>query len=373
LGRFLTIANSVHGHLSLTLTGALIMRFSLSLIAVIAIASPADAQSFPLKLFGKSKEPAATQSGPLDRQLALARLSERHGQLDQASKIYSKVLSRDPNHLTAHHRLGVVETRRGQLEAATAHFSAAAQIQPPSAELLSDMGYAYYLTGNLTEAESMLSQSLRLNPDNKAACNNLALVLGSQGKLDQSLALFRRAGDEASAHANLGYLQSQMGMLKEAEASFHRALDHDPKLKPAAQALLQVAAHRKAIGAQIARSNSESATVVAQQAQTATTAPAERPQLQSPTQAAFQFQPAPQGVVAAAARFSNPPAPSGPVSAASTKPVRQVSGDSTAAPQAVIPADGFQPPIMVPTGTAAEPPKPAYKNSAGRVRISFFE
>ena len=345
------------------------MRVTLSLIAVIAIASPADAQSFPLNLFGKSKGAASAESGPLDRQLALARLSERHGQLDQAGKIYSTILSNEPNHLTAHHRLGVVQTKQGQLESATAHFEAAAQLQPPSAELLSDMGYAYYLSGNLPQAESLLSQAIQRDPKNKAACNNLALVLGEQGKLDQSLALFRRAGDEATAHANLGYLQSQMGMLKEAEASFHRALDYDPDLKPAAQALLQVAAHRKAIEAHIARSKAESAgAVVAQQVQAIPPAPAQQQPMQSPAQPAVRFHPAPHGAVAAAGRYNNPPSPSGPVS-----PVRQVSANAASAAQPVVSADGFQPPIQVPAAPAAETPQPAGEESTGRVRVSFFE
>ena len=353
------------------------MRLILSLIAVIAISSPADAQSFPLNLFGKSKDSANAESGPLARQLALARLSERHGQMDQASKIYHKVLTQNPKHLVAHHRLGVVETRQGQLESALQHFTVAAQMQPPSSELLSDMGYAHYLANNLSEAEPLLRRAVQLDAGNKAACNNLGLVLGEQGHLDQSLALFRQAGDEASAYANLGYLQSQMGMLDEAEASFHKALDRDPDLKAAAEALLQVAAHRKAIQAHVARSNANSQAAPAGQVQTAAApAPVQQQQPQQPQMEVRRVvHSSPQSTIAAPRRFSSPPSPSGPVSAATSASVRQVSGTTGTAAGAhpVISADGFQAPV--PSRAPAEVSQQGGQESVGRVRISagFFE
>ena len=57
---------------------------------------------------------------------------------------------------------------------------------------------------------------------------------------------FRNAVGEAEALANLGYIQSQLGYYDMAQATLDRALTLNPELKPAAEALVQLAqAQRK--------------------------------------------------------------------------------------------------------------------------------
>ena len=108
-------------------------------------------------LFGSflSKARPAT----VDRQLALARLSERHGEAGKAEQIYQNVIAKVPDEVVAHQRLGILAAKRRQFDAAMEHFENAKRCGEPSAQLLGDIGYAYYLQHKLPEAESNSSMT----------------------------------------------------------------------------------------------------------------------------------------------------------------------------------------------------------------------
>lgn len=181
-----------------------------------------------------------TKQEKIDRLLNVARLHERHDQMDEATQIYQQVLLADAKNVMARHRLGVIAVRDGRLADAQEHMQQAIALGQPSAELLGDMGYLYYLRHDLPAAEAQIRAALQLDPRDRRARNNLGLVLGEQGHFDEALAEFRQGGSEAEALANLAYVQSQMGALGEAEKNYHQALDRDKTLRSAAEALVQL-------------------------------------------------------------------------------------------------------------------------------------
>lgn len=188
--------------------------------------------------------PRASTQEQLDTQLSLARLSERHGQNDQARRIYEAVLEKSPKNQVAHHRLGVMAARQTDYAKAEQHFARAAEVAPPTADLLTDMAYNLYLQDRLVEAEQVLRQAVQRDPESKRAHNNLGLVLGELGRNDESLVEFRLAVSEAEAHSNLAYARSQAGDVRTAEQQFHAALALDNSLRPTAEALLDLAKMR---------------------------------------------------------------------------------------------------------------------------------
>jgi Flp pilus assembly protein TadD len=209
--------------------------------------------------FAKKTDAETAAKGQYESSLSLARLSERHGQIENARQVYDAVLRKDPENAFAHHRLGVMAARERQLAKADEHLSKALTAGTPSADLLADVGYLYYLQDRLPEAEEKLRQSLELAPTNRTARTNLGLVLGEQGRLDESYAEFCRADTEAQARANLGYVYAMLGDLERAEAEYHVALSLDPSLRQAAEALGQLAQRRRAF-----RGRGASENVVAQ-------------------------------------------------------------------------------------------------------------
>lgn len=183
-------------------------------------------------------------------QLSLARLSERHGQYENAAQLYEAILRKEPKNLGAHQRLAVISARDGKYADAEIHFQKAGELGADDAEFWSDRGYCAYLQGHLDEAEKHLRLALKRDPHYKAAHNNLGLVLGEQGKFDESLAQFRKAVGEAEAYANLAFVKAQGGDYKGAERDYHQALRMDGELRSAAEALVQLPGNRDVAGVQ---------------------------------------------------------------------------------------------------------------------------
>jgi Flp pilus assembly protein TadD len=176
----------------------------------------------------------------LEGQFAMARLCERRGESEQADQIYCALLQKAPQDARLHHRLGVLAMKKGDFTQAEERFRTAASLAPPTAALLSDIGYCCYLQEKLPEAEEVLNKALNLEPTYATAVNNLALVMGREGRFQESLDLFRRTNSEAEAYANLAYVLAQNGETAQAKQMYLRALTLDNTLRAAAQAMLQI-------------------------------------------------------------------------------------------------------------------------------------
>lgn len=183
---------------------------------------------------------AADKKDPLEGQFALARLCERRGESEQAEQIYCALLQKAPQDARIHHRLGVLAMKKGDFARAEEQFRAAKTLAPPTAALLSDIGYCCYLQQELPQAEAALKDALNLEPSYATAINNLALVMGREGRFKESLDLFKRNNSEAEAYANLAYVLAQNGQSAQAKEMYLRALTLDNTMRAAAQAMLQI-------------------------------------------------------------------------------------------------------------------------------------
>ncbi len=173
--------------------------------------------------------------------LKFARLCQRKGQFEQAEKIYQALLKENPKDPEALHRMGVLAAEQGRYPKSMEYFNAATSVGSPSADLLCDLGYCYYLQNRWSDAERTLRKALKDQPNHARSCTNLGLVLGLTGRYEESLAVFRRSGTEAQAQANLAYVYTQIGAEDDALAAYHKALALDPEMRVAAEALMQLA------------------------------------------------------------------------------------------------------------------------------------
>lgn len=187
-----------------------------------------------------AKNEAITEEG-YKQEISLARLSERNGSYPTAKKIYQHILQQEPDNQLALHRMGVIAGREGQYDESVAYLTQAMNAGEPTGEILSDLGYVYYLQDSTEQAKITLEQALAKDPDHKAARSNLAIVYAEMGEYDIALKHFRDVSSEAEALSNLAYIQSQRGDIALAEQNYMRALDIDNKLRPAAEALIQIA------------------------------------------------------------------------------------------------------------------------------------
>ncbi|MBF0357052.1 MAG: tetratricopeptide repeat protein [Magnetococcales bacterium] len=93
-------------------------------------------------------------------------------------------------------------------------------------------GIDYHQSGKFNDAIFWYKKSLKLNPENAAALNNLGATLQYKGKLDDAVANFQKAitinPELAQAHSNLGNVLSEQGRVDEAVASYKKAIEIIP-------------------------------------------------------------------------------------------------------------------------------------------------
>ena len=109
---------------------------------------------------------------------------------------FEKVLSLNPDEVTAHTYLGIIADRAGDLKEAERHFSAAATAEPRRASARNNYGAILLRTGRLTLAAAEFEASLKLDRDQPNALVNLAQIrfaAGTPADLRASAELFKRA------------------------------------------------------------------------------------------------------------------------------------------------------------------------------------
>ncbi|GIU27961.1 hypothetical protein TUM3792_36240 [Shewanella sp. MBTL60-007] len=220
----------------------------------------------------------------------IGRIHTMRGNLDIAYRAYNEALSLDPNLMMVHADLGVIsmdkrqyskarlhlekaieldQNRLAQLEVksvvggfvvpnqdsparvynaiailedvennhqkAREYFRLILELQPHSAVLITNLGYSYYLTGELSMAEKYLRQAIRQDSNFDRAWTNLGLVYVRKGLYKRALATFERTMSPADALNDLGYFLMLEGQYEKAIALFERAIDTSPSYFEQAQ------------------------------------------------------------------------------------------------------------------------------------------
>lgn len=173
-------------------------------------------------------------------QISAARMHESRGQADQARALYEKALAKDANSGEAHHRLALLNARERKYGDAEKHFLAALRAQPNDSKILADYGYMEYCQERLLEAERTTRKALDGDPKNPRVINNLALIVGRQARYQESLVLFRQAGTEAQAHANIAWIYAQNGETDLAAQAYAKAIALDGNNRAASIAYAQL-------------------------------------------------------------------------------------------------------------------------------------
>ena len=89
-------------------------------------------------------------------------------------------------------------------------FKAALKIAPDDPSLPNNLGLSYLLSNKLPDAEYTLRRAASLPGADSRVRQNLALVLGVQGKYDEAVEVATAELDTRQAKANIAYLQAMM-------------------------------------------------------------------------------------------------------------------------------------------------------------------
>lgn len=170
-------------------------------------------------------------SGPapdLNRAIAL----HQQGRLDDAERIYRRLLQAKPRDASVRQLLGLVAYQRGNLKEAAEMIEAAIRLNAGVADFHNNLGEVYRGLNRTADAAKCYRRALRLNPSYAHAHNNLGLVeeaLGNRAAARSSYeAALRLAPGYAEAWNNLGLLEQAEGNLPAAVARFEQAIAAQP-------------------------------------------------------------------------------------------------------------------------------------------------
>jgi Flp pilus assembly protein TadD len=105
---------------------------------------------------------------------------------------------------------GAVLDQLGRHAEAQRHYSAALRIVPGEPSVLSNLGLSYALTKDLKLAESTLRQAVARPDAAPKVRQNLALVVGLQGRFAEAEKIARADLPPDQAAANVGYLRQML-------------------------------------------------------------------------------------------------------------------------------------------------------------------
>jgi tetratricopeptide (TPR) repeat protein len=168
----------------------------------------------------------------------------QQGLLDDAARLYRRVLAINPAHADATLLLGLVALQQGNPALGLELFSRATQLDPERALYHANLGEAYRMLGRHEKAVASFQRALALDPHLAPAANNLGLSLQALGQVEAAIEAFRAAlrkdPDLAMAHNNLAMALYRLGDKPAALAHFRRAVTLAPTMAEAQSNLGQL-------------------------------------------------------------------------------------------------------------------------------------
>lgn len=172
---------------------------------------------------------------PADAELAFSEALRLHktGSLAEAEAIYLEILDRNPQHVNAHHFLGLCRMQRGELDEALRSFDHSLRLAPEYPAALNNRATVYRKLHRLDEAAGDYRRLVALNPGHLPAYFSLAGILLELGRAQEALAVYGQiltiAPDRTDAWINSGNLLRQFNRRAEALACYDRALAIEPQ------------------------------------------------------------------------------------------------------------------------------------------------
>jgi Flp pilus assembly protein TadD len=151
-------------------------------------------------------------ANPNDRQVlgAFGKAQAAAGQLEQALATLTRAQTPDRPDWRLYSAQGTVFDQMGRSQDARVSYQQALQIQPNEPSVLSNMGMSYVLTGDLKTAETYLRTASQQPGADSRVRQNLALVIGLQGRFAEADQIARQELSPDQAQANVAYLRTML-------------------------------------------------------------------------------------------------------------------------------------------------------------------
>ena len=108
-------------------------------------------------------------------------------ELESAKKIYTEILTKDPNFVSARNNLGLIFKSIDKIENAKNCFEKIIKINPRFFMAYNNLGVLYKDLGEIEKAKYFYEKALEINPQFSDAYNNLGVVLTGLGKFQEAI------------------------------------------------------------------------------------------------------------------------------------------------------------------------------------------
>ncbi|MGF0537701.1 tetratricopeptide repeat protein [Agrobacterium sp. ES01] len=149
---------------------------------------------------------------PSDRSVlaAYGKAQAAAGQLEQALATINRAQTPDRPDWKLYSAAGAVLDQLGRSGEARTNYRMALDMQPNEPTVLSNLGMSYLLSGDLKTAETYMKNASQQPGADSRVRQNLALVVGLQGRFDEAERIARQELSTQQADANVAYLRSML-------------------------------------------------------------------------------------------------------------------------------------------------------------------
>ena len=143
----------------------------------------------------------------LDYTVALGRAYAGNKKFDEAKILFSEVVAREPNNLTAKNNLAVLAVNRGDIKDAMDTLEDILRQDDSNVAALNTLGLVYHKKGNLSLAKYMFNKALKVDKKNADLHNNLGMVHMQEDHLPMAVKSFSKA-----IEVDPNYLESRLNL-----------------------------------------------------------------------------------------------------------------------------------------------------------------
>lgn len=170
-----------------------------------------------LRMTGKNAQALAVMqqvaiANPADREVlaAFGKAQAAAGQLEQALSTIGRAQTPDRPDWKLKSAEGAILDQLGRTQEARAAYRDALDIKPNEPSILSNLGMSYLLGKDPRTAETYLRQAAAQPGADSRVRQNLALVVGLQGRFEEAQQIARAELSPEQAEANVAYLKGMM-------------------------------------------------------------------------------------------------------------------------------------------------------------------
>jgi Flp pilus assembly protein TadD len=134
------------------------------------------------------------------------------GQPEQAQDVLARAIAAGSTDWKVYSLMGSMLDQQAKYAEAREHYQRALKIAPGNVAVMNNLGMSYALEGNLKQAENTLREASNLpaGKNEPRVRQNLALVVGLQGRFDEARQIASADLPPDQVEANMAYLQKML-------------------------------------------------------------------------------------------------------------------------------------------------------------------